>query len=82
MPIVTIFSKNDCPLCERAQEVLLEVQQDLGFQLQRVDIYSDSKLYELYKHDIPVIAIEGVEVARHRVSAEQFKREWKRRYSG
>lgn len=79
MPVVTVYSKNECPLCEEAEAVLHEVQAELGFELRRIDIYSDPELYERYKHDIPVIAVDGVAVWRHRVSAEQVRMEWKRR---
>lgn len=80
--IVTIYSKNDCPLCEEAEEVLVEVQSRLGFRLLKVDIYSDGDLYERYKHDIPVIAIGEVEAFRHRVAPGEFEREWRRRCGG
>jgi hypothetical protein len=39
----------------------------------KVNIESDEKLLRKYKHDIPVVMIDGVEAFRHRVNVEKFK---------
>ena len=44
------------------------------YTLDEVNIENDSELLERYKYDIPVITFNGVEMFRHRVSSEEFRR--------
>ena len=43
------------------------------YTLAEIDIESDPDLLRRYKNDIPVITINGVEMFRHRLTAEQFR---------
>ena len=38
MPVVTVYSKPDCHLCEQAMAVLRGLQPELGFELEERDI--------------------------------------------
>jgi hypothetical protein len=40
--------------------------------LEEVNIDSDLLLLDRYRYDIPVIAINGVDVFKHRVTVDQF----------
>jgi glutaredoxin len=62
---VTIYSKPDCHLCERAKEVIARCRQKTGFALVEVDISQSAELLGRYSHDIPVILLDGREIARH-----------------
>jgi len=44
------------------------------FTLEEVNIESDEELLRKYKYDIPVIAIDGVEIFMHRVDPSDFIR--------
>lgn len=44
------------------------------YTLDEVNIDEDPELLERYKHDIPVITFNDVEVFRHRVTSEEFRR--------
>ena len=46
-----LFSRNDCPLCEDAEEVLIKRGVDFTF----VDIDLDEKLKEKYHVHVPVL---------------------------
>ena len=62
---VTIYSKPDCHLCERAKEVIARCRQKTEFALVEVDISQDAELLGRYGNDIPVILLDGSEIARH-----------------
>ena len=72
---VTIFTKPECGLCEEAEEVIeaVRARAALPFELIRRNILDRFEDYEHYKHDIPVILLDGVEVARHRVTEQQLR---------
>jgi hypothetical protein len=42
------------------------------FTVEEVNIDTDPALYDRYKYDIPVVAINGVERFMHRVTREEF----------
>jgi glutaredoxin len=59
MASVTLFTAAGCSLCVRALEVLREVQAELGFELQVVDIEGDPELEPEYRQHLPVVEIDG-----------------------
>jgi rSAM/selenodomain-associated transferase 1 len=66
--VVTIFTKPECGLCEEAEEVIeaVRARKDVRpFKLERRNILEDLADYERYKHDIPVVLVDGREIARH-----------------
>lgn len=73
MVTITLYTKAGCHLCERAERVILSVQKEFGFQLERRDISQDDALWERYRCDVPVIAIDGEERFRHRVSETDLR---------
>ncbi|MBM7605965.1 glutaredoxin [Metabacillus crassostreae] len=58
MKKVIFYSKENCPLCDKGLEVLKEVQKEISFQYEVVDIYKDDELLELYQIMIPVVKID------------------------
>ena len=65
MHTVTVYSKPDCHLCERAKQVIARCQQKVDFALEEVDISQSPELFERYRDDLPVILLDGSEIARH-----------------
>lgn len=65
MPRITIYSKPGCHLCDRAKELIERCRVRVEFTLEIVDISQDPALLERYGQDIPVILLDGVEIARH-----------------
>ncbi|SFA44037.1 Glutaredoxin [Parageobacillus thermantarcticus] len=61
--IIHLYSKTNCPLCDKAKQVLQELQKEFTFQIKEIDIYQDDALLEKYQLMIPVIEIDGEEVA-------------------
>jgi glutaredoxin len=70
---VVLYSKPGCHLCDDAHAVLDEVRRELPFELDVRDISKSRKLIEAYGLDIPVVTIDGAEVFRHRLTADQLR---------
>jgi glutaredoxin len=73
MKTVTLFTKLGCHLCEAVEELLVSEQKRQPFAFIRRDISEDAGEYEKYKFDIPVILVDGVEIARHRLTAARLQ---------
>ena len=68
MPRVTLYTKPGCGLCEEVEEIIRHVRRDRAFELELRNILDNLDDYERYKHDIPVVQIDGREVARHHLT--------------
>lgn len=58
---VVMYSKEQCPLCDKGEQVLKELKDELPFELSIVDIYKDDELLLKYQIMIPVAAVETEE---------------------
>ena len=72
---LTFFTKPDCELCEAAWFVVRKVADQIGAELERVDISATGQehWYDLYRHDIPVVHLDGREIVRHRVDEKALR---------
>jgi glutaredoxin len=77
-PLVTIYSRPGCHLCDEAKESIRDAGCDGEFILEEINIDEDDKLAELYGNDIPVVFINRVKVFKHRVDPREFKRKLRR----
>jgi glutaredoxin len=71
---VIIYSRPDCHLCEDAKQAIQAAECSEEYTLEEINIESDPELLRLYRYDIPVITIDGIEVFRHRLTSDEFKR--------
>jgi glutaredoxin len=69
---LTVYGKPNCALCEEALELISAVRERLPFELSVRNIMLDMNDFEKFKHDIPVIFLGNIEIARHRISEEQL----------
>lgn len=60
---VTLYSKKNCGLCEKAERTIRLIQKEIDLDLKIVDIEGDAGAYGDYRDRIPVVAVEGKEVA-------------------
>ena len=65
MALITIYSKPGCHLCDRAKEVIDRCRAKAEFAIEVVDISQNPELLQRYRDDIPVILLDGDEIARH-----------------
>ncbi len=70
---VILYSKPGCHLCEEMKDEIRRAGCAELYALAEVNIETDSNLLARYRHEIPVLIIDGVEAFRHRLRAEDFK---------
>jgi len=64
---LTLYTRPGCHLCDEMKVVLQRVGTQLSFALEEVDISLNVMLTQRYGHDIPVLVVDGIEIARHRI---------------
>jgi hypothetical protein len=62
--LVTLYRRDGCGLCDEAERMLARLAGRLVFAVECVDIESDEALHRRYLLEIPVVAVDGREVAR------------------
>jgi hypothetical protein len=70
---VVLYTREGCSLCRTAKEVILAVRREVAFDFREVDIGWSGDLYDDYKHDIPVIEIDGKRAFKYRVDSQALK---------
>lgn len=72
---ITFFTKPDCTLCKAALYVVERVRVNEPFELEIIDISApeQSRWFELYRNDIPVMHLNGKEIFRHRVEERRLR---------
>lgn len=75
LPVLTLFTKDPCPLCDEAKEALKPYKD--RFILQEVDITlpENSTWYERYRFDIPVFHLNGQFLMMHRVNTSKLEKQ-------
>ena len=73
MPVVTLYGKPDCHLCDEARAVLLAVRDERDFELREVDVSLDPALREDYGERIPVVAVDGRELFQFHVDPDRLR---------
>jgi hypothetical protein len=63
VPVVTLYSRPECHLCDQARAAILAMREGLRFELQEIDIESDHELLSRYLERIPVVAVDGEQVS-------------------
>ena len=71
---VVVYHAQGCHLCERALEQVEVLHQELGFELELVDITGDDALEAEYREWLPVVAIDGRRRFTYFVQPEPFRR--------
>jgi len=54
---IIFYTKPYCPLCEKAEELLEEMQGHFDFSVLKIDITEDMEIFEKFKHRIPVLRL-------------------------
>jgi glutaredoxin len=77
-PVVTIYSRPGCHLCEEAKASIDAAGCSDQFTLEEVNIDLDPALRERYQYDIPVVLINGIKAFKYRVDPREFRRKLQR----
>lgn len=72
-PVVTIYGRTGCHLCEDAVNVITPLEKSLNFIFEERLIDGDKELEDLYGQLIPVIHINGKYFSHFRIDVEEFK---------
>ena len=75
MPRVTLYHAPDCHLCERARSTVTELQVELGFELEEIDISGNAELEARYREWLPVVEIDGQRAFVYYVDRDRLRRE-------
>lgn len=70
---IELISRQRCHLCEEAEKLLAQLQSEQSFTYQVLDVDSDPSLHLYYTHRVPVLRIDGREVAELVFSVEKVR---------
>jgi glutaredoxin len=71
---VTFYSKENCPLCDKGLALLQEIQKEISFDVDIIDIYKDDQLLELYQLMIPVVKIDDELVSYGKLEKDRIRK--------
>lgn len=77
---VTVYTREGCGLCRRAEELVAREARRHDVEL--VDVDADPELQRRYNVRVPVVAVDGVEVAELVVEPGQVRAALRRRPFG
>jgi glutaredoxin len=72
--VVTLYTRPGCHLCEPVAEAIRQVAANRQFDFVSRNIEEDPADFQKYKNDIPVVTVNGIEIARHRMTVDQLER--------
>ncbi len=70
---VWFYTKEGCPLCDEAEELLNSFSAGNALIIHRMDIRNDSEAYRKYWDMIPVIAFPGGKILWGRIEREDIE---------
>jgi glutaredoxin len=65
---VTLYTRRGCHLCEAAERVIRQVAEGRA-EVELIDIDADPAITDRYTVRVPVVAVDGVEIAEYEVDA-------------
>jgi glutaredoxin len=71
-PLVTLYTRAGCCLCDEAKRVLLDARRRADFDYEELDIDRDPDLLRLYNDEVPVVAINHTKAFQYRVDPREF----------
>jgi glutaredoxin len=74
VPLVTLYGKPGCHLCDDARELVERVRAEHPFELREVDISLDPELNREYGERIPVLELDGEELFEFHVEEAELVR--------
>ena len=73
MSEVVLFSRPRCGLCDEARKVIVAVRERVAFDLREVDISGSDDLELEYGIRIPVVLVDGEEIAEIRLDPRDLE---------
>jgi hypothetical protein len=72
MQVIRLYTKPGCHLCEAVEQVIARVRRDVPFEFVKRNILDDPEDLKRYSDLIPVVTVDGREVARYRMTEAQL----------
>lgn len=69
LPLLTVYGREGCHLCQDMLDALNDFQMDLRFGLQWVDVDNDPELVRRYGHLVPVLTAGKREICHYFLDA-------------
>ena len=69
---ITVYTRRGCHLCDDAIAVVRRVAAGRA-EIELVDIDGDPSLFERYTVRVPVVAVDGVEIADYQIAPDQLE---------
>lgn len=82
LPLVKLYGKPDCHLCDEAKALIKQLQSQYPFILHEINILEHACLAKQYAEDIPVVFINGRKAFKYRIDPQQFIRRLQRGQAG
>lgn len=73
---VTVYTRENCHLCEEAVETIERVADEEGVELamELVDVDTDDELRETYGERVPYVLLDGSPAFKYRVDERELRR--------
>jgi hypothetical protein len=72
-PLLTLYGRTWCHLCEDMQAELEPLLAEFGAQLTVIDVDADPALEARYDERVPVLVYDGVELCQYRLDAARVR---------
>jgi glutaredoxin len=82
MSTVTLYTKPGCHLCESVEQVIARVRTSVPFDFVKRNILDDPDDLKTYGELIPVVVLDGREIARYRMTERQLRAALQAKWSG
>jgi glutaredoxin len=73
VPLVTLYGKPGCHLCDSARAVVQRVLAERHFELEEVDVSLDPVLHRRYGERIPVLSVDGEELFEYFIEEKPLR---------
>jgi glutaredoxin len=74
VPVLTVYGKPGCHLCDDARAAVRDVLAGHDVELREVDVTLDPALERRYGERIPVVALDGEELFDYVVDADALRK--------
>ncbi|WP_299266947.1 glutaredoxin family protein [Halorientalis sp.] len=76
MPEVTVYSRENCHLCEEAKATIETVADEVSAEVtvEEIDVDDDHDLREAYGERVPYVLVDGTPKFKFRVDAAELRR--------
>lgn len=71
---LVLYTRARCGLCDEMLAVARPIADRYGFDIESVDIDRDRDLVRRYNTAIPVLELDGTEIARYHLEADALER--------